>query len=585
MPETSRPPARESGAGTAALPAACRIAALAILVGLAAAPPLLGMLHAYGLTQLFFRGQDLVWLAAGAAMLFGLTILPAGAAAAGPVTLPRWAGPLLALVVAAAAAAGAVLVFGGFPLTRDEILADFDAAILGSGRLVAVLPPQWQDLKDALNPEFMSPLPGPLWASSYLPGNAALRALVGRIADPALTSPLLAGVAMLALDRVGRRLWPGRDDAVLVALVLLATSSQVLLTAMTGYAMTAHLALDLVWLALFLRDDPRGHAGAIATGALATGLHQIVFHPLFAAPFIVDLWLRRRRALALVYVAAYAAIGVFWASYWTLVVASTATAAAPALDGGLGPARLLGRAAELVARFSIDGVALMVANLLRFVAWQHLLLLPLAGAAWAAIRRGEGPTRPLAAGVALTIAAMFVLLPYQGHGWGYRYLHGVLGSLTVLAGYGWIAATGTAPARRRAWPMLAAATAFTVVVLLPVHIAQASRMAAPYRAAMAAIARTDADVVIVDPTEVAFASDLVRNDPFLRNRPKVLDLDFVGERELARLCTAGSVAVFDKAQARAHGIVLLSGPQPPLDELRARRRAVMARLGCGSPVP
>jgi hypothetical protein len=34
---------------------------------------------------------------------------------------------------------------------------------------------------------------------------------------------------------------------------------------------------------------------------------------------------------------------------------------------------------------------------------------------------------------------MFILLPYQGHGWGYRYLHGLIGSLSLLAGYGWIA--------------------------------------------------------------------------------------------------------------------------------------------------
>ena len=42
-----------------------------------------------------------------------------------------------------------------------------------------------------------------------------------------------------------------------------------------------------------------GHAGAIAVGAVACGLHQIVFHPLFVAPFILHLWFHKRRALAL----------------------------------------------------------------------------------------------------------------------------------------------------------------------------------------------------------------------------------------------------------------------------------------------
>ena len=611
MPDTGAPgrrdgPAEHAGqAGQAAqargasahLPTACRVCALALLVGLAAAPPLLGTLNAYGLTQLFFRTQDLVWLAVAAAVLFGLTLLPSSGrlpSGAGPVRawaegLARHPGAIalgLTLAVVAIAAIGTYAVFGGFPLTRDEILADFDAAALGAGQLAARLPTEWLAFRDALNPEFMAALPAPLWASGYLPGNAALRALAGLVLDRGLASPLLAGAAMLALWRAGRRLWPDRPDAVVVSLVLLAASSQVLLTAMTGYAMTAHLALDLVWLALFLRDDARGHAGAIATGALATGLHQIVFHPLFAAPFIVDLWLRRRRSLALVYVAAYAAIGLFWASYWGLVVAASGIAPDPAAGAGglFGLFGLLGKAAELVARFSLDGAALMLANLLRFAAWQHLLLLPLAGAAYAAIRRGEGPARPLVAGVALTLAAVFVLLPYQGHGWGYRYLHGVLGNLTVLAGYGWIAVTRRTRERAPAWAAFGIATAFSLLVMLPVHVAQAAAFAAPYRAAWSAIARTDADVVIVDPTGVAFAADLVRNDPFLRHRPRVLDLDFVGERELAALCAAHRVAVFGTAQARASGILLQSGPQPPFDAARARRRALMATLGCDTPV-
>ena len=70
-----------------------------------------------------------------------------------------------------------------------------------------------------------------------------------------------------------------------VAAVLLATSSQFLLTAMTPYSMTAHLALNLAWLWLFLRGGVVGHSLAIAVGALACGLHQLVFHPLFVAPF------------------------------------------------------------------------------------------------------------------------------------------------------------------------------------------------------------------------------------------------------------------------------------------------------------
>ena len=244
-------------------------------------------------------------------------------------------------------------------------------------------------------------------------------------------------------------------------------------------------------------------------------------------------------------------IGVFWASYRELVLAG--------IDHGtggnaahLGIAGLVAQIAELLGRFDSDGIALMTANLLRFAAWQHLLLLPLAGAAFGAIRRGDGIARPLAGGVLLTLAATFVLMPYQGHGWGYRYLHGLLGNAALLAGSGWIALTAPA-ARDRADAAAAFAftTAIAVLVALPVHVAQVARMTAPWRAATAAIARADTDVVLIDRTGIAFAADLVRNDPLLRNRPKVVDLDRVDQTELALLCGRGSVAVFDLRQAEA----------------------------------
>jgi len=51
--------------------------------------------------------------------------------------------------------------------------------------------------------------------------------------------------------------------------------------------------------------------------------------------------------------------------------------------------------------------------------------------------RSAGMVRALLLGLVLTTAAMFVLLPYQGHGWGYRYLHGLLGSAVLLAAWTW----------------------------------------------------------------------------------------------------------------------------------------------------
>ncbi len=180
---------------------------------------------------------------------------------------------------------------------------------------------QWQDYVSALQPQFaFSTDDGAYWASAYLPVNAALRGLAKAAGGATLASPLLAAISVAAVWGVGRRMWPGRPSTALIAAVLLATSSQFLVTAMTPYAMNAHLAFNLVWLWLFLRGGRVGHAGALAIGFLACGLHQLLFHPLFVAPFVLQLWIERRWRLAGLYTLAYGAFCMFWIDYWPIAL-------------------------------------------------------------------------------------------------------------------------------------------------------------------------------------------------------------------------------------------------------------------------
>src|SRR3546814_3796448 len=84
----------------------------------------------------------------------------------------------------------------------SDLLANYDAAILAKGQLAAPLPAQWLDHADALNTMFMFHTDHrEAWASAYLPVNAALRVLVGWVALPALTGPLLTLLGALALWR------------------------------------------------------------------------------------------------------------------------------------------------------------------------------------------------------------------------------------------------------------------------------------------------------------------------------------------------------------------------------------------------
>jgi hypothetical protein len=273
----------------------------------------------------YFERQDAVWLVAIALLLcgIGLVRLPATRppAVSAIFRYPRASLALVAVLVLICGFAGTDIVFHGYHLSRDENLAEFAADTFRSGSAVAPVRPEWQRFAYALEPRFMLPIAGgAAFAPTYLPINAGFRAVLGLVADPAWTSPVLAALAIVAVFGVARRLWPSRPDAALISAVLVATSSQVLVTSMTSYAMTAHLTLNLIWLWCFLRNDKIGHAATIGIGFLACGLHQWIFHPLFALPFVIKLWTARRRRLALTYIAGYAGICIFWIYYPQLLL-------------------------------------------------------------------------------------------------------------------------------------------------------------------------------------------------------------------------------------------------------------------------
>src|SRR3984893_17664016 len=211
------------------------------------------------LTTFFFQTQDAFWLIAVAFLFIGVAVvrLPAVASHASPVILryPQTAIVTLATLVLICGMAGRYVVFHNYHFSVDEILAEFDATIFRSGMAIAPVESEWQPLAAALAPRFMVPVAqGAGFASTYLPINASFRAIIGLLADPAWTSPLLTALAVVAVFGVARQLWPARRDAALVSALLLATSSQVLVTSMTSLAMTVHLTLNLIWLWFFLRD-------------------------------------------------------------------------------------------------------------------------------------------------------------------------------------------------------------------------------------------------------------------------------------------------------------------------------------------
>ncbi|HEY1752554.1 MAG TPA: hypothetical protein VGG29_14945 [Caulobacteraceae bacterium] len=495
---------------------------------------------------------------------------------------PVWVG-LLAAACVVAGVVGFRLVFQGYLLSLDEFLADFDARIFARGELMAPVAAAWREYVPALQPIYMLPVPShDMWASGYLPAHAAMRAAARTLGAGALLNPLLSALAVVAIYGVARRLWPQRPAMALGAAALLASSSQLVVTAMTAYAMPAHLALNLVWLWLFLRGGKLGHGAAMAVGFLAAGLHQLIFHPLFAAPFVLQLWLDRRWRLAGAYTIAYAAICGFWIEYWQLELGwlGEARGAAASVGGGWFMARL----GAFLATIQPGNLGAMAASLVRFAAWQNPLAPPLFLVGAGAALRAKGHLRALLAGVVLMLAIVTLVVPSQTQGWGYRYLHQLLGSVCLIAVWTWTRLTDALPAPRRAAAAgaFAAACAVSLLLLAPLHAWQAWAYVRPYAAADALVRQAPEPVVLVDNNRPWFdMGAVVRNDPFLSRGPKVMLLAALTADQVRALCAQGQVGLFDGRQARALGVDTVDVPPDP-HAVALRRQ--MAALSCGRPL-
>lgn len=428
--------------------------------------------------------------------------------------------------------AGHYLLLCGYDFTRDEQMASFDAFIFRSGRLAWPLPQEWQAHADVLNLRFMLPVRQPAaWVSAYLPMHALIRAALGPLAGP-----FLSGLSIVLLWACARRLWPEQRETATVCVLLLVSAGQFLFTGMTAYAMPAHLFCNLLWLWLFLRDRWSGDFVALLVGFIGTGLHQPLFHPMFVAPFILLLLIERRWSRLAMILPGYMLIGLFWL-YWPIHMRDLV--AGPL---AVGPAADTGYFARLVEALgaNTNNLATMAENMLRFCTWQNVLLIPLILASRPAVRQNRFAAA-LALGLVLPALVMTIILPSQGHGFGYRYFHGVLGNALLLAGYGWNALSVGHAALRSA---LLRTVAFGMALLLPLQAWMAHRLYAPFAMANTRIDASGADYAIIPEGHMIMGHDLVLNRPDLSNRPiRMLDPATGDLSALARMICRPGVRV------------------------------------------
>jgi hypothetical protein len=146
--------------------------------------------------------------------------------------------------------------------------------------------------------------------------------------------------------------------------------------------------------------------------------------------------------------------------------------------------------------------------------------------------------------VILPVCVLAVILPSQGEGFGYRYLHGSIGTAILLAVYGW-----RWLAARYGWlrPLFIRTTVAGMGVVLPLQAAMGHTYYALYAQIDGRIAASQADYFITGATDAPHLRELVNNRPDLSNHPLRLVGNEVDDGLIRNICRSGARVLLPKS--------------------------------------
>ena len=439
---------------------------------------------------------------------------------------PRLRLMIIAASVFAIAVIGTTLVCHDYALSADEYMADFQARIFLRGKVTAEVPAEWLPVVRRIKPTFADYLPAThSWKSAYLPVYAAMRAVFQSISLQSFLNPLLDAVSLVALFGAARNIWPTREQNAFVAVGLLATTSQFLVMAMTSYSMPAHLALNTIWLWLYSAPDRRRFYIAPFIGLLAIGLHQPIVHALFVAPFLLRMVLQRRWRDVLIFGLIYFAGCAGWFA-WRLHYSPPSALATASFFRLLNPSMLV----------------IQPMDLLLVIGWSSLATPLLAALGLRRIFQERPIVQDAAVSCLLTFGFYVFFYLDQGNGWGYRYFHGTLACLIVVAIAGWESLVKLLGALRAKQFLVAGITA-SVAIQLPLRCFQVEAYIRPFAQTSEVIRASKVEIVGINPFDAWYSADLVRNDPFLEDRPIIVSLLMLRREDADVLSRRGKVWV------------------------------------------
>lgn len=437
--------------------------------------------------------------------------------------------------------AGVFVVFSNFPLSMDEFAMVFSTEVYGRWQVASTLPEWARVIEPALRPIWIRYDPDThAWMMLYLPTFSMLRVPFYWLGAESLTSPFMAALSVWMTWVIARKLWPEDVTARAVAVLALATGAQFLMTSMTPYSMAAHLALNLLWLALYTRNSLLGWFFLPWVGAVALGLHNPVTHALFVFPFCLRILLEQPIRVTIYVGLVYLLACFYWYEALNAIPSSQSGAANTDVFGSRinwpEVASIFGRILNLCYLFSWQNPLVPVAMLLVLSHWSRL---PPFG-------------RDLFYSLALSFGFYFFFAAVGGHGWGSRYTHAALGNMALLAGMLYALKGPSVPVPP--WKWVRVATLFSLIVLFPLRAWMAWDFSRPYAAAYEYMQSLSADFVVLETEGAYYSQDLVRNRAFLEDRPLILRDIFMTPEMWAFIREKGEVAVIPASRLHQFGI-------------------------------
>lgn len=432
--------------------------------------------------------------------------------------------------------AGTFLIHHNYPFSADEYAADFQAQIFASGRIFAIIPDHWEPFIDGMTPVFIRYHPiENAWFSDYLPVYAIIRSPFVYFQIGWFLNPLLNGISVLLVGATCVKIWPDDNSIPALACLFLASSTQFVAMSLSAYAFPAHLCLNLLW--LFLYVDNRNWTIMLlpVVGVLSIGLHQPVMHCLFAAPFLFRFFLTRRWYLTGYLILVYALGILFWMFYLKTI--------RPEINEVV---------SSIFAFPQFKNLLIQFMNFLLLITWQPLLMLFVFSCFFSQHIK-KVIVLDMAISFLVTFTFYFAVDFDQGHGWGYRYCHPILGILAILAAVGLRSSTcpdSIVSVRR----FFNAYLLLSILLLFPFRSYEVEQEVRPFYLTSNLLDESHEPVLLLDLDNVWYGQDLIRNSHRFNSSNIRVDIRRLSNEQINELQNKYSAPIISSDKLRSRGI-------------------------------